>query len=149
MPNRAKNTEPRSFEKTRTSETVLQRITAIRAPRKLRTLETALLIFALAIGVAAVITIDLTLHEDVTPTLLATGIPYILAVFGLHLLVRRIAPDADPLIMPLAVMLNSIGVAMIYRIDLARGLTGWDATSVRQLLWSTIAIVLAASCSSS
>ena len=45
--------------------------------------------------------------------------------------------------MPIAVMLNSIGVAMIYRIDLANGVTGWGATSVRQLLWSTIAIVVA------
>ncbi|KAM9864825.1 putative FtsW-like protein [Leucobacter aridicollis] len=143
MPNTSKNSEPRSFEKNRTSETVLQRITAIRAPRKLRTLETALLIFALGIGIAAVVTIDLTLNQEVTPALLATGVPFIIAVFGLHLLVRRIAPDADPLIMPIAVMLNSIGVAMIYRIDLARGLTGWDATSVRQLLWSTIALVLA------
>lgn len=143
MANRSKQPEPRSFEKNRTSETVLQRITAIRAPRKLRTLETALLIFALAVGIIAVIIIDLTLQQRMTAALLPTGIPFIVAVFALHLLVRKIAPDADPLIMPIAVMLNSIGVAMIYRIDLANGAVGWDATSVRQLLWSTIAIVIA------
>ncbi|MGO3148327.1 MAG: FtsW/RodA/SpoVE family cell cycle protein [Leucobacter sp.] len=135
--------EPRTFEKTRTSETVLQRITAIRAPRKLRTLEMALLIFGLCVGIAAVVIIELTVHGSVTGTLLPTGIPFVIAVVALHVLVRRIAPDADPLIMPIAVMLNSIGVAMIYRIDLANQLTGWGAVSVRQLLWSTVAIVAA------
>ncbi|GAA1314205.1 FtsW/RodA/SpoVE family cell cycle protein [Leucobacter albus] len=132
-----------SFEKNRTSETVLQRITAIRAPRKLRTLETALLIFALAIGIAAVVIIDLTVGQQLSTALLPTGIPFVISVFALHLLVRKIAPDADPLIMPIAVMLNSIGVAMIYRIDLGNGVSGWGATSVRQLLWSTIAVIVA------
>ena len=37
----------------RTSETVLQRITAIRAPRLLRGLELSLVVFALAVGAAA------------------------------------------------------------------------------------------------
>lgn len=134
----------RSFEKTRTSETVLSRITAIRAPRKLRTLETALLIFALAIGIIAVIIIDFTVHGSIQASLVPAGIAFIVAVFGLHLLVRKIAPDSDPLIMPIAVMLNSIGIAMIYRIDLARNLSGWGSTSVRQLVWSTIALVVAA-----
>ncbi|MFC5337304.1 FtsW/RodA/SpoVE family cell cycle protein [Leucobacter denitrificans] len=143
MPNRSKS-EARSFEKTRTSETVLHRITAIRAPRKLRSLETFLLIFSLGVGVAAVVIIDLTVHGEIGTALLPTGIPFVVAVFALHVLVRRIAPDADPLIMPIAVMLNSIGVAMIYRIDLSNNLSGWGAVSVRQLLWSTVAIVAAA-----
>ncbi len=143
MPNRSQSETP-SFDKTRTSETVLHRITAIRAPRKLRSLETFLLLFALGVGVAAVVIIDLTVHGDIRTELLPTGIPFVVAVFALHVLVRRIAPDADPLIMPIAVMLNSIGVAMIYRIDLANDLSGWGAVSVRQLLWSTVAIVAAA-----
>ena len=53
--------EPRPFAKNRTSETVLQRITALRAPRKLQALELALLVFAVAIGVGAIVIIDLTL----------------------------------------------------------------------------------------
>ncbi len=144
MPAKNKNSPQRTFDTTRKSETVLQRVTAIRAPRKLRTLETALVIFGIAVGLSAVVIIDLTINGTVTATLAPTGVPFILAVFGLHLLVRRIAPDADPLIMPIAVMLNSIGVAMIYRIDLALGRTGWESVAIRQLLWSTIAIVVAA-----
>ncbi len=143
MSKQSKTNEPRTFEQTRTSETVLQRITAIRAPRLLRGLEFALVLFALAIGVAAVVITDLTLTGKPSSTLLPTGIMFVVAVLGLHFTVRWVAPDADPLIMPIAVFLNSLGIAMIYRIDLAKKLTGWDSFSVKQLVWSTIAIVAA------
>lgn len=135
--------QPRTFEKTRTSETVLQRITALRAPRKLQGLEFALLVFALAVGIAAVIIIDLTVNGSLTANLLPAGALFIVAVLALHITVRRIAPDADPLIMPIATFLNVIGVAMIYRIDLAVDLSGWDATSMRQLVWSSVAVFAA------
>jgi len=135
--------EPRTFEATRTGETVLQRITAIRAPRLLRGLELSLLIFAIAVGAAAVAIVDLTLVGHVTATLLPTGALFVVALIGLHVAVRFVAPDADPLIMPIAALLNTVGVAEIYRIDLANELSGWAATSVRQLVWSAIAIVIA------
>lgn len=131
---------PRTFEKTRTSETVLQRITALRAPRKLQWLELALLVFAIGVGVTAVIIVDLSVTGEITATLVPAGALFVVAVVALHLTVRRIAPDADPLILPIVTFLNVIGVAMIYRIDLAVHLTGWNATSTRQLIWSTVAI---------
>lgn len=133
--------EPRTFEKTRTSETVLQRITALRAPRKLLGLELSLLLFAVVVGIAAVISIDLTVLGEVTTNLLVPGIIFTIALLALHFTVRKVAPDADPLIMPIAAFLNVVGVAMIYRIDLSRGHFGWDATSVKQLIWSAVALV--------
>jgi len=133
----------RPFESTRTGETVLQRITAIRAPRLLRGLELALLIFAIAVGASAVAIIDLTLVGHVTTNLLPTGALFVAALLGLHIAIRRWAPDSDSLIVPVAAMLNTIGIAQIYRIDLANEATGWAATSVRQLVWSTIAVVIA------
>lgn len=140
-------TEPRSFQNTRTSENVLQRITALRQPRLLRGMELSLVLFALAIGVGAVIIIDLTLIGSISSNLLPTGIPFVLAVLGLHFTVRKVAPDADPLILPIATLLNALGVAMIYRIDLGFQTDGYALslgnTSVNQLLWSTIAIALA------
>ena len=139
----SESTEPRTYEKTRTSETVLQRITALRAPRLLLGLELSLLVFAIAVGVAAVVIIDLTVLGRATTTLLPAGALFVVAILALHVTVRRIAPDADPLILPLAAMLNVVGVAMIYRIDLAREATGWDSTSIKQLVWSTVAIAAA------
>src|SRR5690606_5890372 len=125
----------------RTSETVLQRITAIRAPRLLRGLELSLVLFALAIGVAAIVIVDLTVNEQLTSNLLASGILFVLAVLGMHATIRFTAPDADPLILPITVLLNSIGIAQIYRIDLSKNVLGWESYSVRQLVWSAVAIV--------
>ncbi len=134
---------PVNYERTRTSETVLQRITAIRAPRQLRRMELALILFALAIGVGAVVIIELTVLGRLTTTLLPTGALYIAAILGLHIAIRLRAPDADPLIVPVATLLNSLGIAMIYRIDLGKQVGGWEATSIRQLVWSVIALVAA------
>jgi cell division protein FtsW (lipid II flippase) len=137
------NGDARTFDKTRTSETVLQRITALRAPRKLLGLELSLLLISIAVGIAAVVIIDLTVVGEPTTALAPTGALFVIALFALHITIRRIAPDGDPLIMPIAAFLNVIGIAMIYRIDLAQELSGWDAWAVRQLVWSTIAVVAA------
>lgn len=135
--------EPRPFAKTRTSETVLQRITAIRAPRLLRSLELWLVLLALAIGVASVVIIDLTVKGELSTALVPAGAFFVVAVLALHTTIRLRAQDADPLIMPIAVMLNSLGIAAIYRIDLAKNLVGWESVAVRQLVWSGIAIITA------
>nr|WP_233613868.1 FtsW/RodA/SpoVE family cell cycle protein [Leucobacter edaphi] len=106
-------------------------------------LELSLLIFALAIGIAAVVIIDLTVQGRVTTTLVPGGVLFAICLFALHFAIRRIAPDADPLILPIAAFLNSVGIAMIYRIDLGLGLSGWASTSIRQLVWSSVALIVA------
>lgn len=128
----------------RTSETVLQRITAIRAPRILRGLELALVVFALAVGAAAIVIVELTVNEKLTHNLLLPGVFFAIAVLIMHVVIRITAADADPLILPIVVLLNTVGIAQIYRIDLSKGDLGWESYSVRQLVWSIIAILVAA-----
>ncbi|MDP3208135.1 MAG: FtsW/RodA/SpoVE family cell cycle protein, partial [Rhodoglobus sp.] len=67
-----------------------------------------------------------------------------LLVLGMHVVLRLVAPDSDPLILPVITVLNGLGIAMIYRIGLANGETGWESAGIRQIAWTAIAIVIAA-----
>ncbi|MFZ8469391.1 hypothetical protein ACO1MP_14815, partial [Staphylococcus aureus] len=67
--------------------------------------------------------------------LMLAAIPAVLALI-LHVVLRLRARDADPFVLPIATVLTGIGIAEIYRIDLAVGLNGWDATAIRQIAWA-------------
>ena len=60
---------------------------------------------------------------------------------ALHIVLRLRARDADPFVVPIATLLTGLGIAMIYRIDLARDRHGWEAFSTRQLAWAGIALL--------
>ena len=38
-------------------------------------------------------------------------------------------------------MLNGLGITMIHRLDIAAGITGWQATGIRQIAWTAVALV--------
>ena len=121
----------------------MERIRRLRLPQKLRNLELFLLIIACLINASAIVLVQLGAlgHIDTTLVLLGAGLSIL--VFGLHIVMRFVARDADPFILPIATALNGIGIAMIYRIDIPAGDTGWDSAGVRQIAWSAIAIVCA------
>lgn len=56
-----------------------------------------------------------------------------------HLAVRFRAPYADPLLLPIAVLLNGLGLVLIYRLDLE---TPGDEAAPTQLVWSTAGVAL-------
>jgi len=57
-----------------------------------------------------------------------------------HLVVRRFAPHADPLILPLATLLTGLGLVLIHRLDLAyRDAYNSPAAAPGQLVWSGVA----------
>src|SRR6185369_10875146 len=69
-----------------------------------------------------------------------------LAVFtGAHLAVRRFAPYADPLLLPVVALLNGLGLVMIHRLDLAEGnLTGGGGggpSANQQMLWTLLGVL--------
>lgn len=121
----------------------IERMQAMRAPRMLRNLELALLLFAIVISAGAVMIVEWGVLGHLENTLLWPGIGLTALLLGLHLVVRFWAADADPLLLPIATALNGIGIAQIYRIDLAEELVGWDSTATRQLLWTALAIIVA------
>ena len=112
-------------------------------PQKMRNVELFLLIVACGINAAAVVLVQLGAlgHIDTTLVVLGAGLSGL--VLCLHIVLRFVARDADPFILPIATLLNGIGIAMIYRIDIANGDAGWDSAAVRQTVWSGLAIACA------
>jgi cell division protein FtsW (lipid II flippase) len=118
-------------------------IRRIRVPQKLRNLEFFLLLFVCAVNALSVVLVQFGAlgYADLTVVTLGAGLAVL--VFGLHIALRFVATNADPFILPIAALLNGLGIAMIYRIDIAEKLTGWESTALRQVVWSGLAIVLA------
>ncbi|MUN05868.1 FtsW/RodA/SpoVE family cell cycle protein [Agromyces luteolus] len=112
-------------------------------PQKLRNLELGLLIVACVINAGAIVLVQLGALGRIDTQLVLLGAGLSVLVFGLHVAMRFVARDADPFLLPIATVLNGLGIAMIYRIDIAYGDAGWESAAVRQIVWSVIAIVAA------
>ncbi|MEN3582750.1 MULTISPECIES: FtsW/RodA/SpoVE family cell cycle protein [unclassified Streptomyces] len=119
-------------------------IGAIGAPSR-RNTELALLLFAVAIPVFAYANVGLALDGRVPAGLLSYGLGLgLLAGVG-HLVVRRFAPYADPLLLPLATLLNGLGLVAIWRLDqseLLQSLNLAGGAAPRQLLYTALGIAL-------
>ncbi len=115
----------------------------LRAPARRRNIELVLLLFALGIGGAAITLVQLGALGRVGTAVLLLSSLLALLVIGMHVALRVVAPDADPFVLPIATLLNGIGIAEITRLDIADNLTGWDAAGIRQIAWTAIAIAIA------
>ncbi|MBT9604979.1 FtsW/RodA/SpoVE family cell cycle protein [Microbacterium sp.] len=126
-----------------TDTAVMRALKKIRVPATQRNRELGLLLFAIAVYGSAIVLVQLGVDGVVeSGYLILSAIPAVLALI-LHVVLRLRARDADPFVLPIATILTGLGIAMIYRIDLAVGLEGWDATSIRQIAWAAIALIAA------
>ena len=115
----------------------------LRVPAKLRNLELGLLIVAIVIDVGAVALVQLGAVNELRESVLALMLGLGILALGMHVTMRLVSPDADPFILPIIMVLNGLGIAMIYRIGLADQLEGWENAGVRQIAWTAVAIVIA------
>jgi cell division protein FtsW (lipid II flippase) len=107
--------------------------------------ELLLLGFAVLLTLAAQCIVDLTLTDRLSPELATFGSWFSGLWLVAHLVVRRFAPYADPLLLPCIAVLSGLGLTMIHRLDIAgntlgRNNSGEDAPV--QLLWATVGLVL-------
>ncbi|MGW2030785.1 MULTISPECIES: FtsW/RodA/SpoVE family cell cycle protein [Streptomyces] len=119
-------------------------IGAIGAPSR-RNTELALLVFAVAIPVFAYANVGLAIDGQVPAGLLSYGLGLGLLAAVAHLVVRKFAPYADPLLLPLATLLNGLGLVCIWRLDQSKLLqqihvAGGKATN--QLIYTAMGIAL-------
>jgi cell division protein FtsW (lipid II flippase) len=115
-----------------------------------RTAELLLILLALAVVTIYSLAIDEGAVGTLSP--LAWILPAGLAVVCLaaHIVVRLAAPNADPVVLPCAALINGIGVVFLHRLDLADPL-GFNTAAghsilgdqgLRQLAWTTAALVV-------
>ena len=115
----------------------------LRTPSRMRNVELVLLLIACGINASAIFLVQLGALGTVDWSLATLGIGLSLLVFGMHVALRIVAIEADPFILPIATLLNGLGIAMIYRLDLANASEGWAMASIRQMAWTAIALALA------
>ena len=115
----------------------------IKMPQKLRNIELGLLVAALGLSALALALVQWGAQGFLDWTLLTYAAGLAGLSLGLHLVLRVMARDADPFIVPITTMLNGLGITMIHRLDLASGATGWAAAGVRQMAWTAIALGIA------
>lgn len=120
-----------------------------KAPTR-RGAELLLLIFAIGIVLAAEAVVEATRDGHVNSHLLTDSLVPLAAGLIAHLVIRRVAPYADPLLLPIVVLLNGLGLVMIHRLDLGlkqqsdagTGPTFTGASAPTQILWTGLGLLL-------
>lgn len=108
-----------------------------------RRAEVVLLAFAVAIAVLSRALVDY--HADVL-VLGPLGLFAAAAVAvagGCHLMLRKFAPAADPVLLPAVIALNGLGLALIRRVDFAYAARGRETSfGDAQMVWTVVGAAL-------
>ncbi len=97
--------------------------------------------FAAVITTVALLIVEANQEQGLNWDLLQYTVAYLALFAGAHLAVRRFAPYADPLLLPVVALLNGLGgLVMIHRLDLAAAPMNPDSpTANQQMLWTLVA----------
>jgi len=112
--------------------------------RRRRGAELFLLVLALAVGIGAYAAVGLGVKEEVPPDIIGYGAWLAALAVGAHVVVRLVAPYADPVLLPVVTALNGLGLAVIHRLDLAYADNPLKPHGLphKQLTWMTVGVVL-------
>jgi cell division protein FtsW (lipid II flippase) len=109
-----------------------------------RNIELALLAFAFGINAYELAQIQLSTIQIYNADILTYWLPITLGALAIHLVLRWRAREADALMLPAVVLLNGLGIAEIYRLDLARIANhSTNLFAGKQIVWSCIAMAAA------
>lgn len=103
-----------------------------------RKTEFGLLVFATIIIATALVSLNLA-QDIAINSATAWVIGGFIAVFTIaHLALCTLAPRADQIMLPVAALLNGLGLVMVYRLDLAED----TSLASRQVMWTLLSVVL-------
>ena len=117
-------------------------------PRGRRQTELAMLAFAIGLVLFAYASVGLSMTGRIPAGIVAYGIAFTVLMLLAHLAIRWLAPWADPLMLPLAALLNGLGIVMIYRLQQSgrAGNSGrvistmTTSSTALQVVWSTVGV---------
>ncbi|MBA3367643.1 MAG: FtsW/RodA/SpoVE family cell cycle protein [Geodermatophilaceae bacterium] len=119
------------------------------APPTRRNTELLMLAFACLLTVGAQSIVDLTVTGSLTVEVATFGASFTAIWAVAHLVVRKLAPYADPLLLPAVALLSGLGLVTIHRLDLAEaaeaaldGSPAPGAQAPSQLIWALVGLVL-------
>ena len=107
-----------------TDTAVVRALRKIRVPQTRRNRELALILFATLINGSAVALVQLGALGAIDWSFLIYTAAIAVLVLALHVVLRFVAQSADPFVVPIATLLTGLGLAEIYRIDIAKGAEG-------------------------
>jgi cell division protein FtsW (lipid II flippase) len=106
-----------------------------------RRTELSMLLFVFAVVAFALVNVELSLKAQRASTFFEYTIIFVVITMAAHLGVRRWAPYADPLLVPLAALLSGLGIVMIYRLhEVGRNGNPGKGSSVTSTLSSSAAV---------
>ncbi len=109
-----------------------------------RNAELLLLGFAAVITMVALLLVEANQEQGLSWDLLQYLVGYVALFAGAHLAIRRFAPYADPLLLPIVALLNGLGLVMIHRLDLTAPLDAGAApgpSANQQMLWTLVGVI--------
>ncbi len=111
-------------------------------PRRL--IQALLLLLAVAVGVGSYALVGLGRFDELPANLLQITVGALVLVAVLQIAVAWRAPYADPVILPIVVLLNLLGITMIESVHAANSIYGVrsSASADRQMLWAVIGVLL-------
>jgi cell division protein FtsW (lipid II flippase) len=111
--------------------------------RRRRGAELFLLVLALAVGIGAYAAVGIGVQGEVPADVVGYGGWLAALLIGAHVVIRFVAPYADPVLLPVVAALNGLGLAVIHRLDLAKEADGnFHGYAQQQLVWMTLGVVL-------
>lgn len=115
--------------------------------RRSRTYELALLGAATVVTSTSLALVEWAQEQRVTLDLVKYAVAFIALYGAAHYAVRRFAPYADPIILPVVAMLNGLGLVLIHRIDLGNahaeaGRVAQTQEANQQVLWTLLGLAV-------
>ncbi len=109
-----------------------------------RNTELALLCFATVITFIALLIVEANQELGIRWDIASYMLAYLTLFICAHLAIRRFAPYADPVLLPVVALLNGLGLVLIHRLDLIGGGRATSApgpTDEQQMLWTLVGVV--------